>query len=110
MSKEYLAYKRGDFVQKLPTYYLPMDKNGRVVIPKAVRDALGFSATGSVRAIITDKKIILESGRTICKLCGNESILCEDLPICSQCIEKVNQLNELYNNRIPKIMSDNKNG
>lgn len=56
MSKEYLAYKRGDFVQKLPTYYLPMDKNGRVVIPKAVRDALGFSATGSVRAIITDKK------------------------------------------------------
>lgn len=96
-------------MQKLPTYYLPMDKNGRVVIPKAVRDALGFSATGLVRATITDKRIILESGRITCKLCGNESILCEDFPICSQCIEKINQLNELYNKRIPKIMFNNEN-
>lgn len=89
-------------MQKMPTYYLPMEKNGRVVIPKAVRDALGFSLGGFVRATVTDDKIILESGRAVCKFCGNESVLCEDFPICSDCIEKVNELNELYNGRIQK--------
>lgn len=84
-------------MQKLPIYYLPLDKNGRVVIPKAVRDALGFSLGGFIRATVTDDKIILESGRAVCKFCGNENILCEDFPICSDCIEKVNELNELYN-------------
>lgn len=84
-------------MNKLPIYYLPLDKNGRVVIPKAVRDALGFSLGGFIRATVTDDKIILESGRAVCKFCGNESVLCEDFPICSDCIEKVNELNELYN-------------
>lgn len=89
-------------MQKLPVYCLPIDKNGRVVIPKAVRDAFGFSSAGFVRATVTDDKIILESGRAVCKFCGNESVLCEDFPICSECIEKVNELNELYNGRIQK--------
>ena len=87
---------------KLPIYYLPLDKNGRVVIPKAVRDALGFSLGGFIRATVTDDKIILESGRAVCKFCGNESVLCEDFPICSDCIEKVNELNELYNGHTQK--------
>ena len=82
-------------MNKLPIYYLPLDKNGRVVIPKAVRDALGFSLGGFIRATVTDDKIILESGRAVCKFCGNESVLCEDFPICPECIEKINELNEL---------------
>lgn len=82
-------------MQKLPTYYLSIDKNGRVVIPKAARDALGFSLGGFIRATVTDDKIILESGRAVCKFCGNESVLCEDFPICPECIEKINELNEL---------------
>ncbi len=82
-------------MQKLPTYYLPMEKNGRVVIPKPIRDAFGFSSAGFVRATVTDDKIILESGKTVCKFCGNESVLCEDFPICPECIEKINELNEL---------------
>lgn len=89
-------------MNKLPIYYLPLDKNGRVVIPKAVRDALGFSLGGFIRATVTDDKIILESGRAVCKFCGNESVLCEDFPICSDCIEKVNELNELYNGHTQK--------
>ena len=89
-------------MNKLPIYYLPLDKNGRVVIPKAVRDALGFSLGGFIRATVTDDKIILESGRAVCKSCGNESVLCEDFPICSDCIEKVNELNELYNGHTQK--------
>ena len=93
--KEYIVCKRGIFMQKLPTYYLPIDKNGRVVIPKPIRDALGFSSAGFVRATVTDKQIILESGKTVCKFCGNENILCEDFPICPECIEKINELNEL---------------
>lgn len=97
-------------MQKLPTYYLAMDKNGRVVIPKPVRDALGFSPAGFVRATVTDDKIILESSKTVCKLCGNESVICEDFPICSQCIEKINGLNELYKKNIPRIIFDGENG
>ena len=89
-------------MNELPIYYLPLDKNGRVVIPKAVRDALGFSLGGFIRATVTDDKIILESGRAVCKFCGNESVLCEDFPICSDCIEKVNELNELYNGHTQK--------
>ncbi len=89
-------------MQKLPTYYLSIDKNGRVVIPKAARDALGFSSENFVRATVTDKKIILESGRKICKFCGNKNILCEDFPICPKCIEKVNELKELYNGCVQK--------
>lgn len=77
-------------MQKLPTYCLPIDKNGRVVIPKAARDALGFSSAGFVRATVTDDKIILENGRAVCKFCGNENVLCEDFPICSECLEKIN--------------------
>ena len=73
-----------------------------MVIPKAVRDALGFSLGGFIRATVTDDKIILESGRAVCKFCGNESVLCEDFPICSDCIEKVNELNELYNGHTQK--------
>lgn len=81
-------------MQKLPIYYLALDKNGRVVIPKAVRDALGFSLGGFVRATVTDDKIILESGRAVCKFCGNENILCENFPICSECLEQINKLNK----------------
>lgn len=81
-------------MQKLPTYCLPIDKNGRVVIPKAARDALGFSSVNFVRATVTEDKIILESGKTVCKFCGNESVLCEDFPICSECLEQINKLNK----------------
>ena len=81
-------------MQKLPIYCLPIDKNGRVVIPKAVRDALGFSLGGFVRATVTEDKIILESGRAVCKFCGNENILCENFPICSECLEQINKLNK----------------
>lgn len=92
-----IVCERVDFMNKLPIYYLTLDKNGRVVIPKPIRDAFGFSSAGFVRATVTDDKIILESGRAVCKFCGNGSVLCEDFPICSECIEKVNELNELYN-------------
>lgn len=81
-------------MQKLPIYYLALDKNGRVVIPKAVRDALGFSSVNFVRATVTEDKIILESGRAVCKFCGNENILCENFPICSECLEQINKLNK----------------
>ena len=81
-------------MQKLPTYCLPIDKNGRVVIPKAARDALGFSSVNFVRATVTEDKIILESGRAVCKFCGNENILCENFPICSECLEQINKLNK----------------
>lgn len=81
-------------MQKLPIYYLPIDKNGRVVIPKAARDALGFSSVNFVRATVTEDKIILESGRAVCKFCGNENILCENFPICSECLEQINKLNK----------------
>lgn len=77
-------------MQKLPIYCLPIDKNGRVVIPKAARDTLGFSSANFVRATVTDDKIILENGRAVCKFCGNENVLCEDFPICSECLEKIN--------------------
>lgn len=89
-------------MQRLPAYYLPIDKNGRVVIPKPIRDALGFSSAGFVRATVTDNKIIMESGRAVCKFCGNGSILCEDFPICSECLEKINSFIGLNSGNINK--------
>lgn len=74
-----------------------IDKMGRVVIPKELRNQLGVkNAEDSFEIFSEDDRIILKKYQPLCVLCNfNEGIIeYEGQPICEACIEKLKTLLE----------------
>lgn len=81
-------------MQRLDFYTLPIDQNGRIVIPKPYRDTLGLTDSRVLRMAIDGDRLILENGKAVCKFCGDINTICTDFPICEKCLSKANVLKE----------------
>lgn len=72
-----------------------VDKMGRVVIPKELRNQLGVkNAEDSFEIFFEDDKIILKKYQPTCVFCDNfaNSIEYEGHSVCENCIEKLKSI------------------
>lgn len=71
-----------------------VDKVGRVVIPKEIRDTLGLAEGSPLEIFVENDTISLRKYTPSCLFCGSSEDLVsyEDRKICRNCIEKLNTL------------------
>ena len=75
----------------------PIDKMGRVVIPKEMREYLGIEDDKDRFEIyLTGKSIILKKFQPTCVFCGEfaDSVELNDLTVCKKCVDKLRELKE----------------
>lgn len=75
----------------------PVDKMGRVVIPKEMREYLGITDDGdSFEIYLEGKTIILKKFQPACVFCGRvaDSIELNDVIVCKDCVEKLREIKE----------------
>ena len=71
----------------------PVDKMGRVVIPKEIRDMLGVkNDVDSFEICMEDDRVILKKYQPTCIFCDSlaECVEFEGHAVCFDCIEKLN--------------------
>ncbi len=71
-----------------------IDKVGRIVIPKEIRDTLGLADGDPVEIFTKEDMIILRPYRPACLFCGNAenvTTYCEK-KICRDCLAKIKAL------------------
>lgn len=74
-----------------------VDKMGRVVIPKEIRNLLDIKdATDSLEIFMENDSIILKKYQPTCLFCNSlkESVNIDGRVVCVDCIEKLNRLKE----------------
>lgn len=71
-----------------------IDKVGRVVIPKEIRDNLGIHENDPLEIFVKDDMIIFRRYEPACLFCGNAEgiVTYEDKKICKACIEKLKKI------------------
>ena len=69
-----------------------VDKVGRVVIPKEIRDTLGLAEGSPLEIFVENDTISLRKYTPSCLFCGSSEDLVsyEDRKICRNCIENLN--------------------
>lgn len=75
----------------------PVDKMGRVVIPKEIRQHLGVqNDVDSFEIFMDGDTIIMKKYQPTCIFCGNfaDSVELSGHVVCKDCIEKLRQLKE----------------
>ena len=73
----------------------PVDKMGRVVIPKEIRERLKIENDKDSFEIYTDGDlVILKNYQASCVFCGSleDSIPYNGYTVCKKCIEKLNEM------------------
>ena len=76
----------------------PVDKMGRVVIPKEIRKQLQIqNYVDSFEIFMDGDKIILKKYHPTCIFCDNisDGTKYEGYEICSECIDKISQLKDI---------------
>lgn len=71
----------------------PVDKMGRVVIPKEIRNQLKIENNKDSFEIYTDGNlVVLKKFQPACVFCGSgeDSVVYQGYTVCKQCIEKLN--------------------
>ena len=74
-----------------------VDKMGRVVIPKEIRDQLNIkSEVDSLEILLQDDNIVLRKYRPACFFCDTleETVNFNGYNVCVNCIEKLQKLKE----------------
>lgn len=71
-----------------------IDKVGRIVIPKEVRDNLGVAEGDPVEIFVKGDMIVLRKYYPACIFCGNAEnvITYDDKKICKECLAKLKEL------------------
>ena len=71
-----------------------MDEMGRLVIPLAIREALGLQPNADVVMELEGNRIVLQNGDRRCRICGGceELISFEGGHLCRSCIRKIHRL------------------
>ncbi len=75
----------------------PIDKMGRVVIPKEMREYLGLTEDGDKFEIYLEgKTILLRKFQPKCIFCGEfaDSIELNDIVVCKNCVDKLREIKE----------------
>ena len=68
-----------------------IDKLGRVVVPKSLRNALGVDLNEEISMTLSENKIIITKASGICTLCnkGNPHLQVNDSQVCKACYKKI---------------------
>lgn len=85
----------------------PVDKMGRVVIPKEIREHLGVkNDIDSFEIYVDGNRIIMQKFEPTCIFCGNlaDSVELSGHVVCKNCIEKLRELKEEDEIRIEQGM------
>ena len=69
-----------------------VDEIGRIVLPNQIRELFNIKSGSKLSIYADEEKVILKTGRSVCRLCGSEKIENEDLMICADCINKIKSL------------------
>lgn len=76
------------------SYNRQIDSLGRVVFPAELLRSIGLQKGDFISLTGRDEKILIETQRPTCRLCGTTEGVKEEIPLCSACIAAVKQLNE----------------
>ena len=74
----------------MKSYIRNVDELGRIVLPAEARADLGKPK--AVNITLKGKHLILTAAVPLCKICGSEINVNNDVGVCSSCIEKIKQL------------------
>ena len=66
-----------------------VDKMGRVVLPINYRKALKIKDNGEVALEIKGNTITIKRQNEICKLCGTDCSIIQDIGICEKCTKRI---------------------
>ncbi len=69
-----------------------VDELGRIVLPNQIREFFNIKSGSKLSIYADEEKVILKTGRSVCRICGSEKIENEDLKICADCIKKIKSL------------------
>ena len=75
----------------------PVDKMGRVVIPKEIRDQLKIvSDVDKIDITVEGDKIILKKHYDACLFCGkiDDGVKHKDYFVCNECVEKLKTIKD----------------
>jgi len=70
-----------------------MDKPGQIVLPRDLRNKLGWTEGQEISITIDENKLILQSSVKSCSICGNEKDITpvKSKIICKDCISEINK-------------------
>ena len=71
-----------------------IDKLGRVVIPKSLRNALGVDLNGEISMTLSGDCIVISKASGICAICNKDKTFLQinNKQICQTCYKKINSL------------------
>lgn len=69
-----------------------VDKMGRVVLPINYRKALRIKDNGEVVLEIKGNTITIKCSNEVCKLCGTDCSIIQDIGICKKCANRIKQI------------------
>lgn len=71
-----------------------IDKLGRVVIPKSIREALNISHEDEISLYVEEGKLIITKRDQLCTFCNNTKVVqqIKDNFICSECLTSIKDL------------------
>ena len=72
-------------------YQREIDELGRVVIPKEVRDALGFEPKKTVGITLLDDVIVITPKGAVCSICGRPISAGAKYKLCSDCVKTIKE-------------------
>jgi len=69
----------------------PIDKLGRIVIPKELRETYNLEVNDSVEIYVNDNQIIIQKYQPACIFCNStdDIVYYEGKSICKECLEKL---------------------
>lgn len=72
-----------------------IDGNGRIVVPKKLRNHLNFTEETEIEFSIENNAILLKRAPTCCAICNSTTDIMEEFRICKSCAkaiaEKINE-------------------
>ena len=71
-----------------------IDKLGRVVIPKSLRNAVGIDLNDEISMTLSGDRIVISKASGICALCNKDKTFLQinNKQICETCYEKIKSL------------------
>ena len=68
-----------------------VDKLGRIVIPKELRDKYGFTEGARIEIHDAGEGICVKPYDTLCRICRSRISADTELPLCDECIKKARE-------------------
>ena len=78
-------------------YIRQIDPQGRLVLPKEIRDRLGIVVGTPLRLSIDGNNVIMKIASPSCFFCGNSDslITLKEKHVCEKCLEKLNMKKQI---------------